>query len=103
MGLFAKFVDQSTDPPGKIHDLGAAIHLVAGGGISSAQAKTNLGLTGDEITEWDALVATYQATGSGNTKIAEQNRYANMVEAGFLAAKSGYITTEAQLKTLLGF
>ena len=101
MGLYQRI---TAADGGKIpvHRLGAALREYAAGGVTRANLIAALGLAGDDVTDLDALAATYTAMPSNNlaNALAKAN-WLHRMEDVFLLCETGDYT-EAQAKARLG-
>lgn len=102
MGLFARI---TTPGAAKIsvHRFGAGLRQWAAGELTRAQVISAFSLTGSEVTELDALRATYDALGTGTAAAAfTKAQYLDKMEDVFLLCETGdYL--EAKAKSALGF
>lgn len=102
MGLFLRITAQG---PTKIavHRLGAALRQWAAGQLTRQQVIDGFTLTGDEVTELDALRATYDAMPTNNTANAfAKAAWLDRMEDVFLLCETGDYN-EAKAKSALGF
>lgn len=102
MGIFARITATDNTKIG-VHRFGAAVRLWAGGGLTRQNVIDSFALTGDEVTELDALKASYDALAINNIsnaiiKVARLDR----MEDVFLLCETGDLN-ETQAKNLLGF
>lgn len=104
MGLFQRIT--ATDST-KIstHRFGSALREWASGapGVTRQNIIDRFALTGNDITELDALAATYSAMASGTAATAfAKSVYTQRMEDVFILCEMGDYT-EAQAKARLGF
>lgn len=102
MGLYARIV--ATDATGiSVHRFGAALRQMAAGELTRAQVISGFALAGDEVTDLDALIATYTAMPQNNVGNAfAKTNWLHRMEDVFLLCETGDYT-EAKAKTALGF
>jgi hypothetical protein len=102
MGLYARIT--ATDGTKiSVHRFGAALREYAAGGVTRAQVIATFGLTGSDVTELDALAATYTAMPSGSTaQVLAKAAYLDRMEDVFLLCETGDYT-ESVAKSRLGF
>lgn len=102
MGLYARLTAQG---PTKIsvHRFGAALRQWAAGQLTRQQVIDAFQLVGSDITELDALQASYTAMPTNNTAatLAKSNRLDSMEDVFLLCETGDY--TEAKAKSALGF
>lgn len=103
MGLYARITSNQTDSKISVHRFGAALRLMASGNITRQNVIDAFLLTGDEVTEFDAIIASYNAMPTNNTAntILKAQR-PDKFEDVFLLCDTGDLT-EAQAKSFLGF
>jgi len=102
MGLFARITANDSTKIG-VHRFGAALREFAAGGLTRNQIVSAFELAGSDVTELDALIATYQAMGTGNAAAAfAKAQYLSKMEDVFLLCETGDYN-EAFAKTRLGF
>ena len=102
MALFTRL---TAEGPTKIsvHRFGAALRELATGGLTRQQVIDAFALSGSDITELDALSATYTALPSNNTaNTLAKAAWLDRMEDVFLLVETGDYT-EAKAKTRLGF
>lgn len=96
MGLYQRITAQDATKV-SVHRLGA------GGGITRAALISALGLEGNDVTQLDALIATYQALPQSNVAQALlKAAFLGRMEDIFLLCETGDYT-EAQARGRLGF
>ena len=102
MGLYAR-VRASDNTKISVHRFGAALRQMAAGQLTRAQVIAAFGLTGSEVTEFDALIATYtsMATGTAAQAFAKAQRLDDMEDVFLLCETGDY--TESKAKAALGF
>lgn len=102
MGLYARIT--ATDSTKiSVHRFGAALREWAAGAITRTQIINAIGLSGAELTELDAIKATYDALGTGNASAAfTKAAFLDRLEDVFLFCETGDYS-EAQAKARLGF
>ena len=101
MGLYQRL----TDPNSRltVHRFGAALREWAGGGLTRAEVIAMFSLVNDEVTELDALAATYQALPQNNTaNTLVKAAYLDRMEDVFLLVETGDYD-EAKARARLGF
>jgi hypothetical protein len=102
MGLYARI---TAEGPTKInvHRFGAALRQMAAAQLTRQQIIDAFALTGDDVTQFDALIATYTAMGSGNAAQAfAKAAWLDRMEDVFILVETGdYL--EAKAKSALGF
>lgn len=102
MGLFTRITTLDTTKI-SVHRFGAGLRQMAAGEITRQQIIDTFALVGDEITEFDALIASYTALGTGTALAAFQKaQRLDAIEDVFLLCESGDYT-EAKAKSALGF
>jgi hypothetical protein len=76
---------------------------MAAGQLTRQQIIDTFALVGDDVTQFDALIATYTAMGTGNSAQAfAKAAWLDRMEDVFLLCETGDYT-EAKAKTALGF
>lgn len=102
MGLYARIT--ATDSTKiTIHRFGAALRQWAAGQLTRQQVIDGFTLTGSDVTELDALRATYDALGTGNSAAAfAKSAWLYRMEDVFILCETGDYN-EAKAKTALGF
>ncbi len=102
MALYARMT--ATDATKiNIHRFGASLRQMAAGQLTRQQIIDGFQLTGTDVTELDALVATYTAMGSGNAAAAfAKAAWLYRMEDVFILCETGDYT-EAKAKSALGF
>jgi hypothetical protein len=86
-----------------VHRFGAALRQMAAGQLTRQQVIDAFLLTGTDVTEFDALIATYNALLTNNTaNIIIKAQWPDRMEDVFLLCETGDYT-EAKAKTALGF
>lgn len=102
MGLYQRITAQDATKV-SVHRLGAGLRELAGGGITRAALISALGLEGNDVTQLDALIATYQALPQSNVAQALlKAAFLGRMEDIFLLCETGDYT-EAQARGRLGF
>jgi hypothetical protein len=102
MALFARLTAQDSTKI-SVHRFGAALRQWAAGQLTRQQVIDAFTLTGTDITELDALRASYDALGTGNATAAfNKGARLNFMEDVFLLCETGDYT-EAKAKSALGF
>lgn len=102
MGLFARITATDTTKI-SVHRFGAALRQWAAGQLTRQQVIDGFSLAGSDVTELDALKATYDALGTGNATAAfTKARRLDEMEDVFLLVETGDYT-EAKAKSALGF
>jgi hypothetical protein len=86
-----------------VHRFGASLRQMAAGQLTRQQVIDAFALTGSDVTEFDALMATYTAMPTNNTAntFAKAAWLARMEDVFILVEMGDY--TEAKAKTALGF
>jgi hypothetical protein len=102
MGLFQRITAQD-DTKIHVHRFGAALRQMAAGQLTRQQIIDAFQLANDDITQFDALVASYQAMPSNNTSntLAKALRLDTMEDVFLLCETGDY--TESKAKNALGF
>jgi hypothetical protein len=102
MGLYQRITATDATKIG-VHRFGAALRQFAAGQLTRQQIIDSFQLAGDDVTNLDALIASYQAINTNNTgnTFLKANRL-NAMEDVFLLCETGDYT-EAKAKTALGF
>jgi hypothetical protein len=86
-----------------VHRFGAALRQMAAGQLTRQQVIDGFLLAGADVTEFDALIATYTALPTNNTaNIIVKAQWPDRMEDVFLLCETGDYT-EAKAKTALGF
>lgn len=87
----------------EVHRFGAALRQMAAGQLIRQQIIDAFALTGDDITNLDALIASYQAMPTNNTSntLLKALRLDTMEDVFLLCESGDY--TEAKAKAALGF
>lgn len=102
MGLYQRITSQDLDRV-SVHRLGAALREWSTGGVTRAAIIAALDLAGDDVTQLDALAASYTALPQSNVAQAlAKAQFLNRMEDVFLLCESGDYT-EAQARNRLGF
>lgn len=102
MGLYAR-VNANDATKISVHRFGAALRQWAAGQLTRQQVIDAFALTGTDVTDLDALVATYNAMGTGNSAAAfAKAAWLDRMEDVFLLCETGDYG-EAKAKTALGF
>jgi hypothetical protein len=102
MGLFAR-ITATDDTKISVHRFGAGLRQWASAQLTRAQIIAAFSLTGGEVTELDALRATYDALGTADAAAAFlKAQYLNEMEDVFLLCETGDYS-EAKAKSVLGF
>jgi hypothetical protein len=102
MALFAR-ITAGNETKISVHRFGAALRQMAAGQLTRQQVIDAFALTGSDVTEFDALMATYTAMPTNNTAntFAKAAWLARMEDVFILVEMGDY--TEAKAKTALGF
>lgn len=102
MGLYARITADGETKIG-VHRFGAALRQMAAGQLTRQQILDAFQLTGSDVTEFDALIAAYQALPSNNTAntLTKAMRLESMEDVFLLCETGDY--NEAKAKTALGF
>jgi hypothetical protein len=102
MALFARITAQDATKI-HVHRFGAALRQMAAGQLTRQQVIDALSLIGDDVTQFDALIATYTGLPTNNTaNIIIKSQWPDRMEDVFLLVETGDYT-EAKAKTALGF
>ena len=102
MALFARITSNGTDKI-PVHAFGAALRLMAMGNLTRQNVIDSFALSGTDITELDAIIATYNARPTNNTgNIIIKAQWPDKLEDVFILCETGRLT-EAQAKSFLGF
>jgi hypothetical protein len=102
MSLFAR-VTANDNTKISVHRFGSALRQMAAGQLTRQQIIDAFLLVNSDVTEFDALVATYTAMGTGNATAAfNKAAWLYRMEDVFLLCETGDYT-EAKAKTALGF
>lgn len=102
MGLYQRITAQDATKIG-VHRFGAALRQMAGGQLTRQQVIDAFQLAGDDVTELDALIATYQGMPTNNTaNTFAKAAWLDRMEDVFLLVETGDYN-EAKAKTALGF
>lgn len=102
MSLFARITAQDATKI-RVHRFGAALRQMAASQLTRQQVIDAFALTGSDVIEFDALIATYTAMGTGNAAAAfAKAAWLDRMEDVFLLCETGDYT-EAKAKTALGF
>lgn len=102
MGLYARMRAQDGTKIA-VHRFGAALREWANGGLTRAEVIAAFGLTGADVTELDALSATYTALPTNNTaNTLAKAAWLDRMEDVFLLVETGDYP-EAKAKARLGF
>jgi hypothetical protein len=102
MSLYARVRAEDTTKI-SVHRFGAALRQMAAGQLTRQQVIDAFQLVNSDITEFDALIATYTALGTGNATAAfTKAAWLYRMEDVFLLVETGDYT-EAKAKTALGF
>lgn len=102
MGLFQRITATDTTKI-SVHRFGAALRQWSVGELTRQQVIDAFSLTGSEVTELDALAATYTAMGTGNAAAAfAKAAWLDRMEDVFLLCETGDYP-EAKAKSALGF
>jgi hypothetical protein len=95
--------DASGDSKISVHRFGAALRQWAAGELTRQQIIDGFALVGSDVTELDALRATYDALGSGNANAAfAKASWLHRMEDVFILIETGDYN-EAKAKNALGF
>lgn len=102
MGLYQRITAQDSTKI-SVHRFGAALRQMAAGQLTRQQVIDGFSLTGSEVTEFDALIATYTGLPTNNTaNILIKAQWPDRMEDVFLLCETGdYL--EAKAKSALGF
>lgn len=102
MGLFQRITAQDSTKI-SVHRFGAALRQMAAGQLTRQQVIDGFTLIGTDITEFDALIATYNALPTNNTaNIIIKAQWIHRMEDVFILCETGdYL--EAKAKSALGF
>ena len=102
MGLYQRITAQDTTKIA-VHRLGAALRQWAAGQLTRQQVIDAFALTGSDITDLDALQASYTNLPTNNTAntLAKALRLDTMEDVFLLCETGDY--TEAKAKSALGF
>lgn len=102
MGLYQRITATDATKIG-VHRFGAALRQMAGGQLTRQQVIDAFQLAGDDVTQLDALIATYQGMPTNNTANAfAKAAWLDRMEDVFLLCETGDYP-EAKAKTALGF
>lgn len=102
MALYARITAQDATKI-SVHRFGAALRQMAASQLTRQQIIDAFVLVGDDVTQFDALIATYTAMGTGNATAAfAKAAWLDRMEDVFLLVESGDYN-EAKAKTALGF
>jgi hypothetical protein len=102
MGLYARMAPQAPNKIG-VHRFGAALREWAGGGLTRQQIIDAFALTGSEVTDLDALQASYTALPANNvTAVLAKAAALDRMEDVFILVEEGDYT-EAKARARLGF
>lgn len=104
MGLFERTAPAAEGSQKlNIHRFGAALRQMAAGELTRQQIIDAFALTGDDVTELDALIATHTALGTGNANAAfAKASWLNRLDDVFVLVSTGDYT-KAKAKSALGF
>jgi hypothetical protein len=102
MGLYQR-VTANDATKISIHRFGAALRQMAAGQLTRQQIIDTFALAGTDVTEFDALMASYNGLPQNNVVagIAKAS-WLNRMEDVFILCETGDYT-EAKAKTALGF
>jgi hypothetical protein len=102
MGLFARIAaDDNTKI--SVHRFGAALREAADGGLTRQQIIDGFLLSGDEVTQLDAIIAAYAAIPSNTAAgVMARSAFLSRMEDVFLLIETGDYN-EAKAKSRLGF
>lgn len=102
MALYARITATDGTKIG-VHRFGAALRQFAAAQLTRQQVIDGFALAGSDVTELDALIAVYQAMGTGNGAAAfAKAAWLDRMEDVFLLAETGDYN-EAKAKSALGF
>lgn len=102
MGLYQR-VTATDGTKVSVHRLGAALRQLAAGQLTRQQLIDALGLVGTDVTDLDALIATYNAMATNNTAaVFAKAAWLERMEDVFTLCETGDYN-EAKAKTALGF
>ena len=86
-----------------VHRFGSALRQFAAGQLTRQQVIDAFSLSGSDVTDLDALIATYTALGTGTSTAAfTKAQYLDAMEDVFLLSETGDYP-EAKAKSALGF
>jgi hypothetical protein len=102
MGLYQR-ITAVDDTKISVHRFGASLRQFAAGQLTRQQVIDGFQLVGDEVTELDAMIATYTAMPTNNVAAGfAKAAWLDRMEDVFILCESGdYPETKA--KTALGF
>lgn len=102
MGLYQR-ITASDGTKITVHRFGAALRQWAAGQLTRQQVIDSFGLAGDDITDLDALQASYTSLPTNNTAntLTKALRLDTMEDVFLLVETGDY--TEQKAKTALGF
>lgn len=102
MGLYQRITATDGTKIG-VHRFGAALRQWAAGELTRQQIIDGFGLEGDDVTQLDALKASYEAMATNNAaNIGLKVAWLHRMEDVFLLSETGDYT-EQKAKTALGF
>jgi hypothetical protein len=102
MGLYQRLT-AGDETKISVHRFGAALRQWAAGQLTRQQVIDGFALTGDDVTQLDALVASYNAINTNNTtNTFLKARYLDAMEDVFLLCETGDYN-EAKARSALGF
>jgi hypothetical protein len=102
MSLFSRITANDSTKI-SVHRFGAALREWSSGGVTRQNIIDRFALSAGEVTELDALAATYNAMTTGNAANAFAKAvYISRMEDVFILCETGDYT-EAQAKARLGF
>jgi len=102
MSLFARIRSEGPDKI-IVHRWGSSLRQWAAGQLTRQNIIDGFALVGSDITELDALRATYDALPTNNTaNIIIKSQWINRMEDVFILIETGDYT-EAKAKSALGF
>lgn len=104
MSLFARIGPSATnDTKLPVHLFGSSLRQWAAGQLTRAQVIALFTLVGTDVTELDALRATYDALGTGNAAASfAKAAWLYRMEDVFIMVENG-VYDEAKAKLALGF
>lgn len=102
MGLYQRITANDATKI-SVHRFGSALRQMAAGQLTRQQIIDAFQLTGDDVTNFDALIATYQAMPTNNTgnTFLKALRLDTMEDVFLLCETGDY--SELKAKSALGF
>lgn len=102
MALYARITARDSTKI-SVHRFGSALRQFAAGELTKQQIIDGFQLEGTDLTELDALIATYQAMGTGNAASAfAKAAWLDRMEDVFILCETGDYS-ELKAKSALGF